>query len=638
MRNRTSISHLLAVAGILLVPGCGLVLGLGDFTEGGGGGTGTSATTTGGMGGSGGGVIDPCKDSKLGKGETDVDCGGTCDPCPDGKKCGVNQDCAGKTCIDGLCVAPSCKDKATDGKETDVDCGGDCAACADDKTCGEAKDCQSGVCTGLTCVAASCTDTVKNGAETGVDCGGGCPACAPGQPCVDGKDCQSGLCAASECKDNLVWAKAFGDDLAQSIEGVATDVLGGVVLTGRFVGTIDFGGGVLTAAGTGTTTDTVLARLDGSGAYVYGKRSGDENDEGGTAVATDGSTAYFTGSAAGTVDFGGGPLAGLDVYYPDVYVAGLDATGKEAYQTRFKSDNIQNGTAIAVNAAHEVLVGVNWVAGADLGCGAVSDPSNTYRLLVGKQDAAHGCAWSKVFAGTGQQTLTSLSYDAAGDVLLGGFFIGDIDFGGGAVQSAFGASGFVAKLDPAGAYLSATALGTSGSSVIVQAVAADATGNVYVAGRFDGPSLKLGSFTLANAGVGTDDIFVAKMDSTGAFLWAKRFGDALYQSPSRLVLRVDAAGHIVLGGDFVNTVNFGGGLLTSAGNADLFVVELDGAGNHLWSRGFGDAAPQRFGDMALAAPGALVVVGAFQGTLDFGGTKLTSKGNDDGFVVKLKIP
>jgi uncharacterized protein (TIGR03382 family) len=49
---------------------------------------------------------DPCGDGMMGENETDVDCGGeSCSPCADGKKCKIDDDCAGKSCTDGTCGA-----------------------------------------------------------------------------------------------------------------------------------------------------------------------------------------------------------------------------------------------------------------------------------------------------------------------------------------------------------------------------------------------------------------------------------------------------------------------------------------------------------------------------------------------------
>jgi hypothetical protein len=137
--------------------------------------------------------------------ESDIDCGGLCAlKCPEGKKCGKNEDCAGKSCTLGVCGPPTCLDQATNGIETDVDCGGGtCPTCADGKKCNAATDCASKGC--LNGVCSQCADTVKDGAESDIDCGGGkCAACLEGKKCVVNSDCATNICnngLCNSCKD-----------------------------------------------------------------------------------------------------------------------------------------------------------------------------------------------------------------------------------------------------------------------------------------------------------------------------------------------------------------------------------------------------------------------------------------------------
>jgi hypothetical protein len=165
-------------------------------------------------------------------------------------------------------------------------------------------------------------------------------------------------------------------------------------------------------------------------------------------------------------------------------------------------------------------------------------------------------------------------------------------------------------------------------------VAADSNGNVLVTGSFSGSAI-LDGITLSSAG---QDVFVAKLDASGNVLWAKHFGNSLYQDGNAVA--VDAAGNVFLAGGFFGTVDFGGGPLTSAGDEDLYVVKLDAAGNHVWSKRFGDAGtqPRYPGCKIVTDPaGAVLVAGQYTGTLDFGGGALSAggAGQTDVFLAKL---
>ncbi len=145
-------------------------------------------------------------------------------------------------------------------------------------------------------------------------------------------------------------------------------------------------------------------------------------------------------------------------------------------------------------------------------------------------------------------------------------------------------------------------------------------------------TVDFGGGDLVSAG-GTD-VFLAKLDPAGNHLWSKRFGSAgIYQEAFGVA--VDAAGNPVIVGYFDGTIDFGGSLLTSAGLLDAFVARFDPSGAHLFSAAYGDASVQVAVDVDTDAQGNLVVLTNGYGTLNFGGAPLVSAGEYDSFVAKL---
>lgn len=148
-------------------------------------------------------------------------------------------------------------------------------------------------------------------------------------------------------------------------------------------------------------------------------------------------------------------------------------------------------------------------------------------------------------------------------------------------------------------------------------VGTDALGNVYVAGSFTG-MLNLGGTTLL--GLGTEDIFVAKLDSGGSHLWSKSFGDPI-EALGNLSFDVDAAGRMALAGYFVHDLNLGGTALT-ANNAAFFLGMLDTNGNTLWAKAFETGV---YGiSVALDANGGPRIFAQYDGSVFFGGTEVHS--------------
>jgi hypothetical protein len=85
---------------------------------------------------------------------------------------------------------------------------------------------------------------------------------------------------------------------------------------------------------------------------------------------------------------------------------------------------------------------------------------------------------------------------------------------------------------------------------------------------------------------------------------------------------VDRCSNILLAGSFKSPIDLGGGPLTSAGNEDIFVAKLGSSGAHLYSKRFGDAGRQQLRAVATNAAGDAYLTGSFEGTLDLGGTPL----------------
>jgi Beta-propeller repeat len=154
--------------------------------------------------------------------------------------------------------------------------------------------------------------------------------------------------------DRRLWAKRFGGPNSDTGEAIAVDANENVLATGGFQGTVDFGGGPLTSAGSG---DVYVAKFAGvDGAHLWSKRFGSTGADGGTGVAVDGSgDVLATGGFQGTVDFGGGALRGAG--YSDIFVAkysGVD--GAHLWSKRLGSSGVDGGIGIAVDGSGNVLV------------------------------------------------------------------------------------------------------------------------------------------------------------------------------------------------------------------------------------------------------------------------------------------
>jgi hypothetical protein len=221
--------------------------------------------------------------------------------------------------------------------------------------------------------------------------------------------------------------------------------------------------------------------------------------------------------------------------------------------------------------------------------------------------------------------ITDVAVDAAGNMYATGTFRGQMSLGGTPLTSAGVEDAFLYKLDSAGTSAWSKKLG-DGSSQYGQSVVVSPTGKVIACGDFKG-SINPGA---PKTSAGDTDVFLVSYTSGGAFEWVQSFGDVAKQTCRGLA--VDSSGNLYLTGFFLGTVNFGGGPLTSAGAEDIFIAKLDSTGNHIWSRSFGDAAIQYGQGVAAGLAGEAYLAAEVQGTFDLGGAPLTSAGAFDALV------
>jgi hypothetical protein len=285
-----------------------------------------------------------------------------------------------------------------------------------------------------------------------------------------------------------------------------------------------------------------------------------------------------------------------------------DACGLFGWSRLFGDVVEQDGLDIAADAAGNVYVTGTFFGSMDLGGGRRGKPY-----------------FSKSYGDAGNQDTRDVAVDASGNLIFIGFYEGTIDLGAGPL-TANGNDIVLAKLSPAGNLVFGKSF-TAGGSDIGHSVAVDGAGNIYASGYLMGPIDFGGGPVQTVAG---NEAFLIKLDPAGGHLWSKTFagvGDQL-----GFGIAVDAGGNVAFTGRFLNSINFGGATLTSAGLNDIFLAKLDASGGHLWSMAFGDGLEQVGRAVAIDGMGAISLIGRFQSGVDFGGGPHLSAGGNDGFI------
>ena len=400
---------------------------------------------------------------------------------------------------------------------------------------------------------------------------------------------------------------------------------GSAIVTGPFDGTATFGTTTLTSAG---SNDVFVARISATGEWLWAIRAGgSESDVAwGVSVSTDGS-AIVTGWFRASATFGATTLTTAGV--ADVFVAKVSASGEWLWARGAGGTGSDVGHEAGVSTDGSAIVTGSFRGSATFGDTTLTS-AGTGDAFVAKISATGEWLWARGAGGTGSDIAFGVSVSTDGSAIVTGSFSDEATFGATTLTSAGSTDVFAAKISATGAWGWATRAGGSenedGSSVSVLP-----DGSAIVSGWFRGTAT-FGGITLTSID-SSRDVFVAKVDPAGTWVWATRAGGT--DTAEGVGVSVVSDGSAIVTGWFFGEAAFGAATLTSAGSDDVFVAKVSAAGAWVWATRAGGTGSDQGWGISVASDGSAILTGPFAGTATFGTTTLTSAGSNDVFVAKI---
>jgi hypothetical protein len=301
---------------------------------------------------------------------------------------------------------------------------------------------------------------------------------------------------------------------------------------------------------------------------------------------------------------------------------------------KIQSDGTERGTAICTdNSGNAITTG--WFSGpADFDPSAatfsLTPNGGSTDIYLAKYDASLNYIWAIRLGGSQVDNSLALATDASDNIIVAGDFAGSMNLNGTFTPSttinSLGSSdrnGFIAKYDASGTLKWGKSIGGVNKD-IVQNIKTDAAENIYVTGYFGGIvdfDQSTNTFTLASNG--GRDIFLAKYDAAGNFVWAFNVGGTISTAYEEGGQDLSVTGqYIYLTGNFEGTADFDPGAgtsnLVSNGSLDVFVAKYDTDGKYQWALGAGSANKHDFSyAIDLDANENVYISGGFEETADF---------------------
>ena len=217
--------------------------------------------------------------------------------------------------------------------------------------------------------------------------------------------------------------------------------------------------------------------------------------------------------------------------------------------------------------------------------------------------AADNWLWAKSIGGMWG---TRVGVDGSGNSYVLGQFYGQETNGGVTLQPQTNtANGFLVKYDPSGNLRWTRQVGAEGRAMHVD------SGGIYLAGYIAGKA-RIGSVDFQSQ-MNRQVMFVARYDSTGDVLWARKVGEADRAFVN--CVSVDSGGNYYVAGNFHGGGSFGGSsgpidfTVSTSGSDDMFIAKYSPNGAKLWVQTLGGIAHDSVDDIVVSDSGECFIMG-----------------------------
>ncbi len=328
------------------------------------------------------------------------------------------------------------------------------------------------------------------------------------------------------------WAKssAAGSGTSRS---VTTDPSGNIYIVGNYDdGQITFGSNTITYAG---QSDSYLVKYDPNGNVLWVRNIGSACGDFAVSVCTDASgNVFVTGFfCSASLNIGGFIISGYSGSL-NIFLAKYDPDGtvlwaKGATGTT-NCDNFSNSVATDSDG-NSYITGSFTSSTLTFGPYVLTNggtPGSNHNIFLAKFDPAGNIIWAKKAGEAGNAKAYAVCTDSGGNAFVtGGFQSGSVSFDAFTLTNTGFYDSYLVKYDPAGTVLWAKST-TCTRDDEGKAVAADASGNIYLTGYFSSANVLFDTYAVTNTNVAPflsrENGYLVKYDSNGNIQWAKNTG------------------------------------------------------------------------------------------------------------------
>lgn len=461
------------------------------------------------------------------------------------------------------------------------------------------------------------------------------------------------------------WVHQFGGSKTDKGMAVDADALGNVYLTGYYEMTNhDWDPSSGTAITTSIDEDAFLSSYDDKGDFRWVASTSGTDYDAGNAVSFFKRRVYYMGQLYDKADFD-----------PSIanYLLQRTNVGKDRYGGFYAAYSSSNGSfqkawlntegigqndivnGLETDSLGNIYIGGSFANNADFDPGPGDSfllYNSIFDMFVAKYDRQLNFEYAYGLSGPGQNAVTDIAADSSGNLFFAGQFKDSVRYrdANGKFQwlvhsnpGSLRDDVLFGKLDKSGKLLWIRTFGSGNNQEAVSSIAVDGQGNLAMMGNFEGtldidPSSTSTTNLISN---GRLDVYLAKFDKNGSFLWGHSFGSTSSEAGEGVAIGPNDEVYIT--GGFLNRVDFDPGStkneVTSNGSYDIFYAKYTKNGIFRWVKSRGSSSVDIGTSLHCDGQGNIYGAGYFGGNMyiDPGISIdiLYNSGSRDGLVMKL---
>jgi len=254
-------------------------------------------------------------------------------------------------------------------------------------------------------------------------------------------------------------------------------------------------------------------------------------------------------------------------------------------------------------------------------------------VYLAKIDSNGTVVWARSVKGNDDETGGELSIDTTGNIYTCGQFSSySINIGGTILYNSGDVDIFFTKYAPDGNLIWAKRITGPSSLVLVPRITTDSHNNFYINGVSNTNLINFAGTNVSNP-VGSWNIFVAKFNQNGAYIWSKFFTSSFYKIPQNIT--VDETDNTYMTGCYFGNITIGGNTfnIDSSHQMDAFITKLDPSGNIMWAKSFGGNGNEYPQQISVNSLGNIFITGNTESdSISFANFHFACEGYDDVFI------